>query len=128
MAHLTSKEILARAEEFLQTADYAVQNGHLNAGAICSYAALFWAARAALAYEGFDRPTWEHGELRSRFTDELIKNRARYPKKFGTWLVNAFALRNEAQYHLGHPKAKEVRRMVYHAKEFIKKIDEVLNK
>jgi uncharacterized protein (UPF0332 family) len=128
MAHLTPKEILARAKEFLKTADHAAQNSRFNACAICSYAALFWAARAALAYEGFDRPTWEHGELRSRFTNELIKNRARYPKNFGTWFVNAFALRNEAQYHLGHPKAKEVRRMVYHAKEFTKKIDEALNK
>lgn len=128
MAHLTPREILSRAEEFLQCVEFAVQNNHYNAGAICSYAALFWATRAALAYEGFDRPTWQHSELRSKFAEELIKNRGRYPKNFGTWLVDAFALRNEAQYQLGHPKAKEVRRMVYHAKEFIKKIDEVLNK
>ncbi len=128
MAHLTPKEILARAEEFLQTADYAVQNGRFNAGAICSYAALFWAARAALAYEGFDRPTWEHTELRSKFTEELIKNRKRYPNSFGTWLVNAFRLRNFAQYHFESPQAKKVRRMVNHAKEFIYKAEEVLNK
>jgi uncharacterized protein (UPF0332 family) len=128
MAHLTPKEILTRAEEFLQCANYAVQNNHFNACAICSYATLFWVARAALAYEGFDRPMWKHGELRSKFTDELIKNRARYPRNFGKWLVDAFALRNAAQYQLGHPKTKEVRRMVYHAKEFMKKIDEVLTK
>jgi len=128
MAHLTPKEILARAKEFLQGADYAVQNNCFNVGAICSYAALFWAARAALAYEGFNQPTWEHGELQSKFRDELIKNKGRYPRNFGAWLVNAFALRNSAQYQLGHPKVKEVRRMAYHAKEFIRKIDEVLNK
>jgi uncharacterized protein (UPF0332 family) len=125
MAHLTPKEILARAEEFLQTADSAVQNGRFNAGAICSYAALFW---AALAYEGFDRPTWEHHELRSKFTEELIKNRGRYPRNFGTWLVNAFRLRNLAQYQLDAPKAKKVRRMINHVKEFIQKAEEVLNK
>jgi uncharacterized protein (UPF0332 family) len=128
MAHLTPKEILGRAKEFSRTADSAVKNSDFNASAICSYAALCWAARAALAYEGFDRPTWEHGELRSKFTEELIKNRRRYPKNFGTWLVDAFALRNAAQYKLSHPKTKEVRRMVYHSQEFIKKIDEVLNK
>jgi len=128
MVHLSPKEMLARAKEFLQGAEYAVQNNHFNICAICSYAALFWAARAGLAYEGFDRPTWEHHELRSKFTEELIKNRARYPKNFGTWLVDAFVLRNAAQYQLRHPKTKEVRRMVYHAKEFIKKIEEVLNK
>ncbi len=128
MAHLNPKEILARAKEFLQGTEYAVQNQYFNVCAICSYATLFWAARAALAYEGFDRPTWEHHELRSKFTEELIKIRTRYPKNFGTWLVDAFALRNAAQYQLRRPKTKEVRRMVYHAKEFIKKIEEVLNK
>lgn len=128
MAHLTPKEILARAEEFLQTADHAVQNGRFNAGAICSYAALFWAARAALAYEGFERPTWEHHELRSKFTEELIKNRGRYPRNFGTWLVDAFRLRNLAPYQMDAPKAKKVRRMINHVKEFIQKAEEVLNK
>ncbi len=128
MAHLTPKEILARAKEFSLSADHAVQNSYFNACAICSYAALFWAARAALAHEGFDRPTWEHHELRSKFTEELIKNRGRYPRNFGTWLVNAFRLRNLAQYQLDAPKAKKVRRMINHVKEFIQKAEEVLNK
>jgi hypothetical protein len=34
MAHLTPKEILARAKEFLETADDAAQNSHFNACAI----------------------------------------------------------------------------------------------
>jgi len=72
MAHLTPSEILTRAEEFLQCAEFAVQNSHFNAGALCSYATLFWAVRAALAYEGFDRPTWKHGELRSKFNENEI--------------------------------------------------------
>jgi len=128
MAHLTPKEVLARAEEFLRCADYAVQNNYFNACAICSYASLFWTARAALAYEGFDRPTWEHGELRSKFTDELIKNRGHYPHNFNAWLVNAYRLRNFAQYHFDPPQVKKIRRMVNHAKEFIRKAEEVINK
>lgn len=128
MAHLTPPEILTRAKEFLQCADHAAQNNLLNACAICSYAALFWAARAALAYEGFDRPTWQHSELRSKFTEELIKNRSRYPSNFGTWLADAFVLRNTAQYQFDSPKTKTVRRMVNHAREFIQKIDEVIKK
>lgn len=128
MVHLTPQEILARAKEFLQGAEYAVQNNYFNVAAICSYAALFWAARGALAYAGFDRPTWEHSELRARFTDELIKNRERYPQNFGTWLANSFRLRNFAQYHFDHPQVKKNRRMVYHAQEFIHKVEEVINK
>ncbi len=128
MAQLKPKEILARAEEFLQCAEHAAQSNLFNACAVCSYAALFWAARAALAHEGLDRPTWGHSELRSRFTEEFIKNRGRYPAKFGSWLSDAFGLRNDAQYNYRQPKTKNVRRMVYHAEEFILQIEEVLNK
>ena len=122
------KEILARAEEFLQCAEYAAQNSLFNACAICSYAALFWAARAALAQEGFDRPTWEHGELRAKFTEELITKKGRYPTSFGSRLINAFGLRNAAQYHHVPPKLKRVRRMVNHVKQFIHKVTEVIEK
>lgn len=128
MAQLKPREILARAEEFLKCAEYAVQSGWFNACVICSYAALFWAARAALAYEGLDRPTWAHSELRSKFTEEFIKNRKRYPANFGTWLSDAFGLRNDAQYNSRQPKIKKVRRMVSHVKAFIHQIKEVINK
>jgi uncharacterized protein (UPF0332 family) len=128
MAHLKPQEILARAKEFLKCSDYAVQNSFFNGSAISSYAALFWAARAALAYEGFDRPTWQHGELRSKFTEELIKKRSRYPPQFGTWLSDAFIMRNTAQYHFDSPQVKRIRRMANHAKEFIQKVEEVLGR
>ncbi|MEK7729971.1 MAG: HEPN domain-containing protein, partial [candidate division KSB1 bacterium] len=106
----------------------AAQTDLFNACAICSYAALFWAARADLAYEGLDRPTWGHGELRSKFTEEFIKNRKRYPANFGTWLSDAFVLRNAAQYGLTSPKTKRVRRMLNHAREFVQKVKGVLSK
>jgi len=128
MAHLKPMEILARAKEFLQGAEYTVQNSYFNICAVCSYATLFWAARAALAYEGLDRPTWKHSELRSKFTEELIEKRRRYPPNFGTWLSDAFVLRNAAQYDFRHPNTKKVRRMANHAKEFVQKIEEVLDK
>jgi uncharacterized protein (UPF0332 family) len=128
MVHLTPKEILARAKEFLQCADYAAQNNYINGCAISSYAALFWVARAALAYEGMDRPNWRHSELRSKFTDELIQKRSRYPQRFGTWLSDAYSLRTSAQYLLVPPQAKKTKRMVNHVKEFIRKTEEVIEK
>lgn len=88
----------------------------------------FWSARAALAYEGMDRPNWKHSELRSKFTDELIQNRNRYPPKFGTWLADAYSLRNSAQYLFVPPQAKKAKRMASHAKEFIQKTEEVIEK
>lgn len=128
MAPLKSAEILARAEEFLQCAEHAAQSNLFNACAICCYAALFWAARAALAYEGLDRPTWGHSELRSKFTEEFIKNRKRFPANFGTWLSDAFVLRNAAQYGLISPQTKRVRRMLNHAKEVVQKVKGVIQK
>ena len=84
--------------------------------------------RAALAYEGLDRPTWAHSELRSTFTEEFVKNRKRYPANFGTWLSDAFVLRNAAQYGLISPKTKRVRRMLNHAKEFAQRVKGALTK
>jgi len=128
MAHLKPKEILKRAKEFLHCADYALQNDYFNACAICSYAALFWTARAALAHEGFNQPKWEHSGLRSKFTDELVNKRGRYPRSFSSILVNAYDLRNAAQYYLYSPSVKKVRRLVNHAASFVQKVEEVINK
>ena len=128
MAHLPPNEILTRAREFQKCAEFAAQNDLFNACAVCSYAALFWAARAALAYEGFAQATWEHDELRTRFTHELIEARRRYPRRFGNWLISAYALRNAAQYQLDRPKTKKVRRMINHVKECLQMIEEVIDK
>jgi uncharacterized protein (UPF0332 family) len=128
MAYLKPEEILERAKEYLQCAEYALENDLINACAICSYAALFWAARAALAREGFNQPKWQHSELRSKFSDELIEKRKRYPKNFNRWLADAYALRNAAQYFFIPPKAKKVRRLVHHTKDFFQQIEERISK
>ena len=75
MAQLKPNEILERAKEFLHCADNAVQSNYFNACVICSYVALFWAARAALAREGFKQTTWGHGEIRTKFNKELIQGK-----------------------------------------------------
>ncbi len=59
---------------------------------------------------------------------EDFKNRSCYPTQFGTWLSDAFIMRNTAQYHFDSPQVKRVRRMANHAKEFIYKVEEVLEK
>ena len=128
MAHLKPKEILERAKEFLQCAEYAAHNSFFNVCAICSYAAMFWAARAALAREGFTQQRWEHLELQSKFSEQAVEKRRRYPPNFGTWLTDAYRLRNLAQYHFDNPEVKRIRRTVNHAKEFIHRVEEMINK
>ena len=63
---------LERAKEYLAGAELAEENGLFNACALCCYAAMFWAAIAALAREGFKRDEWNHGGLRETFSIELI--------------------------------------------------------
>lgn len=65
--------MLERAREFLGAAEGALEDGRLNACALCCYAALFWAAIAALEPQGFKREEWSHGALKVTFTNELIK-------------------------------------------------------
>ena len=126
MAYLHPKEMLMRVNEFLTSAEHAAQEQRFNACAVCSYAASFWTVRAALAHEGFAQPKWEHLELQSNFIQELTQRRSRYPQNFGKWLVNAYDLRNTAQYHVVPPKMKRVRRMFDHSKEFLQIVTEAI--
>lgn len=90
--------VLARAQEFLQLAELALANELYNGCAVCCYAALFWAAIAALEHQGCTQREWSQRGLKQTCTQELIQRRHLYPKSFGTWLVDAYDLRTLAQY------------------------------
>lgn len=116
--------MLERAKEFLKAAEWAIENGLLNVCALCCYAALFWAAVAALEHQGFKREEWAHGELKDTFTHELIKRRRIYPPVFGTWLGDAYEARTTAHYKRKELSVKAMRRSVDHVRQFIIKVEE----
>jgi len=118
---------LARAKEFLSGAELALAHGLFNVCAACCYYAMFWAAIAALAREGFKREEWSHGGLKQEFTLQLIKKRGLYPGEFGTWLLDAYILRDAAHYKQQGVPVKKTRRLLEHARQFVIKVEEVIS-
>jgi uncharacterized protein (UPF0332 family) len=117
---------MERAREFLRVAEISLEQGFYNACASNAYYAMFWAAIAALAHQGFKQTEWSHGGLREIFSRELIVKRRIYPAKFGECLKVAYKLRDSAHYSLEGAGTKETRRIFQHALEFVKTVEEVV--
>jgi uncharacterized protein (UPF0332 family) len=117
---------MERAREFLRVAEISLEQGFYNACASNAYYAMFWAAIAVLAHQGFKQTEWSHGGLREIFSRELIVKRRIYPAKFGEWLKVAYKLRDSAHYSLEGAGTKETRRIFQHALEFVKTVEEVV--
>jgi len=118
---------MERAREFLRVAEISLEQGFYNACASNAYYAMFWAAIAALAHQGFKQTEWSHGGLREIFSRELVVKRQIYPAKFGEWLKDAYTLRVKADYKLEGVGSKASARLLNHAKEFISAIQEVVS-
>jgi len=118
---------MERAREFLRVAEISLEQGFYNACASNAYYAMFWAAIAALAQQGFKQTEWSHGGLREIFSRELVVKRRIYPAKFGEWLKDAYTLRVKADYKLEGVGSKASARLLNHAKEFISAIQEVVS-
>jgi uncharacterized protein (UPF0332 family) len=117
-------EAMERAQEFLKVAEMALKADCYQAAALCVYAALYWAAIAALSQVGVQRSRWSHGGLRDAFRNELVRQRRKCPESFVSWLEDAYELRVRAHYELVGASVKRVRRLVNHAAEFVKSIKE----
>jgi uncharacterized protein (UPF0332 family) len=116
--------VLERAREFLRIAEKALDAGCYHAAALCTYAAMFWAAIMALERVGIRQERWSHGGLQITFRNELVRRRQQYPRQFAEWLEDAYDLRNDAHYQRTEISAKKVRRIVSHAREFVTAIAE----
>jgi len=87
-----------------------------------------WGGKSGFGMRKCCAAVWEHGELRSSFLDEIVNKRQRFRRNFSTWLINAYALRNAAQYALKPPKVKKIRRMANHTREFIQEAEKEMTK
>ena len=123
------KEVLSgRAEEFLKAAEMTLNADCYHAAVLCAYAAMFWAAIAALEKIGIRQERWSHGGLKNAFRDELVRKRHIYPDRFVEWLSDAYDLRNDAHYQRVEISVKKARRAVGHAREFVNTITEARRK
>lgn len=122
------EQALGRAMDFLESAEVCYRNGKLAGCALCCYAAMFWAAVAALMYVGVRKEKWAHGDLQQQFGLYLIQRYRILPKNFGRWMQVAYRLRNEAHYEPAQLSRKDVEATLHHAREFVSKIIEVIRK
>lgn len=115
---------LSKAGEFLTAAKLAANESLWDACAILCYASLYWAAVAALERQGAKRERWSHEGLKDSFTAELTQKKKLYSPVFGRWLKEAYRLRIGATYSVAGVSAKQTRRLLNHAQEFVAKVKE----
>jgi uncharacterized protein (UPF0332 family) len=119
---------LEKAQNLLVGAEACWQIQSFEGCALCCYAAMFWAAIAALEHFGIKQKEWTHGGLQNRFGLECIKRRQAFPRRLGDYLKDAYELRKVAHYELREISPKEAERMLRHAKEFVQSIKEVIRR
>lgn len=117
---------LERAKEHLRGAEACLQADSLAGCALCCYAALFWAAVAALEHIGVKQSEWSHGGLQQGFGLELIKRRHLVPSQFAEYMKRAYRLRTTAHYELQDVSRKEMERVLRHTREFVRNIEEMI--
>lgn len=116
---------LAKAEEFLRTAQRCVEEGWYNSAASRAYYAMFHAVQAALANVGITRPWWSHGSLHATLSGELVRRRKLYPFSFVRAITEALELRHTADYSDHWVPARRVKKAVNAATEILKRVKEV---
>jgi uncharacterized protein (UPF0332 family) len=87
-----------KAEEFLEIAELAYNNGAYNSCVNRVYYSMRWLMIKALEREGFIQRRWSHGELLDKFDSELILNKQIYSKEFRGYIKFAYAQRIIADY------------------------------
>ncbi|MCX7643047.1 MAG: hypothetical protein N2116_04480 [Armatimonadetes bacterium] len=100
------QQALTKAEKLLRVSEWAVEQELYDGAALCCYAALFWAAIAALAHQGIEQEEWAHGWLWKTFREELVRKRHIYPPVFVEWLERAYSLRDKRALRLGNARGK----------------------
>ncbi len=116
------------AREFLKGSELALDNELCRPAVANAYYAMFWAARAVLKHIGITREEWSHGGLQHAFGAEIVNKRSLLPRHAGQWLHTGYDLRRKANYNLEGVGAKESRRMVHHASDFVATIAEVIER
>ncbi len=119
---------LEKASQLLTGAEARWQNQSLEGCALCCYAAMFWAAIAALEHFGIRQAEWSHGGLQNRFGLECIKKRKVFPKPFGDYLTRSYRLRCRAHYERDEVSRKEAERLLQQAREFVHAVKEAIGR
>ncbi len=119
---------LEKAQNLLVGAEACWQSNSLEGCALCCYAAMFWAAIAALEHFGIRQTEWTHGGLRNRFGFEVIKRQHALPERFGEYLGFAYRLRDKAHYGSEPLARRDVEKLLAYTRQFVQAVSEVIRK
>lgn len=112
-------EFLAKAQENLQDAERALEEGRYNASANRAYYAAFQAAIAALAQENIIHEKNPHSWVQAQFSERLIKARKYYPQKLASHLLDMQRIRDNADYKPMMTSKKTAKEQIHLSKEFL---------
>ncbi len=116
--------LMARAREFMATAQMAMRRGDFNSTANRAYYAMFHAAHALLLTKGI-RPT-SHGGTMSLIGLHFV-NTKELSAVHGKALKKAYLLRQRGDYEIYEPvKKDEARILLKEAKEFFSFVNRML--
>lgn len=120
---------IAKSRENLAVAEWCFLQRHHNACANRLYYAMFQAGFAVLLKYGIVPPKGKigHGWLQANFSQQLIKKRKLFPAKFRSYLNDAQAVRNIADYEPFHVRNRVILREIKKTREFLQAIDKELS-
>ena len=113
---------LAKAQEFVQTAQQCLQEDRYNAAVNRAYYAMFHAARAALAAVARDRLQWSHVGLHAPFAMEMVRRQKLYPLLCVHALTAAMELRHIADYSEVQISRRQATQAVRAAEDFLARV------
>lgn len=118
------KASLGRANEALRAAKTLLNSGELKDAISRAYYAMFHAARAALHQKGITAKT--HKGTQQMFDIHIVKKNL-LSREYGEMFRETFNLRQKCDYEVyTEPNRSETEEAITNAKEFIKKIEELL--
>lgn len=90
-----AEEMLARAKDCLESAEYNIKGGFLDAAANRAYYGVFDALNALMVSSGYSAKS--HNGLRTLFAEHFLKT-GLFPKESGFWIGYCFEMRQQSDY------------------------------
>jgi uncharacterized protein (UPF0332 family) len=116
--------LLLKAKESLRAAELLLNEGHADFAAARAYYAMFYVAEALLL--GEELSFSKHSAVNAAFGRTFVATQ-RIPSEFHRFLLDAFTLRNAADYEVGPGLDEKVaQEQIEHARKFIELGEQML--
>ena len=117
-------EMIARAKDCLESADYNIKGGFLDAAANRAYYGVFDALQALMVSSGYAAKS--HNGLRTLFAEHFLKTSI-FPKEAGMWIAYCFEMRQQSDYDFSSRiELEETQQSVEYCRSFIDAVEKHL--